>query len=76
MVKTEKVKELDLQALNKALSKQKQQLEKDHANETEILRYLASNPPITSPNCDLDDSGLRLWNSENRGVEVQSGSDP
>lgn len=71
MEKTLKVKELDQVALNKALAQQRKQLEQDHANETEILRYLASNPPITNPTCDLDDTGLRLWNDENRGVEVQ-----
>lgn len=70
VVKTLEVKELDQKSLTAALVKQRKQLEQDHANETEILRYLAQRPSVTNPSCDLDDDGLRLWNSENRGVEV------
>jgi hypothetical protein len=65
--KTKEVAVLDTQALAKALTKQKNQLEADNAVEKDILKYLAQRTP--TPDCPasvLDDTGLRLWNSENK----------
>ena len=65
------MKELDTKTLTAALVKQKAQSDADHEIETDILRYMAAHPVVSSPVCGLDADGLRLWNSENRGVEVQ-----
>jgi hypothetical protein len=72
VVKTQKVAELDQKALTSALIQQKAQLEKDFENEREILRFFQNNP--AAANCSLNDDGLRLWNNENRGVEIQTGA--
>ena len=69
VVKTQEIRVLDQKSLTSALTKQKAQLEKDFANEREIKTYLVEHPSVAE--CSIGDDGLRLWNSENRGVEVQ-----
>lgn len=76
--KTVKVKELDTLALTRALQKQEAQFKKDQKHEQEIYNWLLENKlPAGSPVCpitpdsELNSDGLRLWNSENRGVEVR-----
>ena len=69
VVKTAEIQVLDQKSLTSALIQQKAQLEKDFENEREILRFLQQNP--AAANCDIGADGLRLWNNENRGVEVR-----
>lgn len=72
------MKELDTLALTRALQKQEAQFKKDQKHEQEIYNWLLENKlPAGSPVCpitpdsELNSDGLRLWNSENRGVEVR-----
>ena len=71
VVKTQEVAVLDQKSLTSALAKQKAQLERDFANLQTVQQYVETHPVTTSPECKLDADGLRLWNDENRGVEVQ-----
>jgi hypothetical protein len=72
------VKELDILAWNRAWSQQEKQLKEDFQNERNAYNWLLENKtPVGQQVCPiysdsvLDPNGLRLWNNENRGVEVR-----
>lgn len=69
--KTVEIAKRDLEAEQRAVARARKQWEIDNATTEAFLDYIANNPIVRNPVCTLDADGLRLWNNENRGVEVQ-----
>jgi len=69
--RTRTIAVLDKEAEKRAVAKAKAQWEADNASTTAFLDFIANNPISRSPQCTIGDDGLRLWNNENRGVEVR-----